>query len=99
MYLGKIVESGSADNLFSNPAHPYTQALLSASPIPDVDLERKRKRIVLRGDISNSAGTHTGCQFANRCHVGVDKDRCTSESPELKALSLQHQVSCHYPVA
>ena len=99
MYLGKIVESGSADDLFSNPAHPYTQALLSASPIPDVDLERKRKRIVLRGDISNSAGTHTGCQFANRCHVGVGKDLCTSESPNLKTLSFQHQVSCHYPVA
>ena len=96
MYLGKIVEYGAAEEVFTKPAHPYTQALLSASPIPNVDLERKRKRIVLRGDISSSAGTHQGCQFANRCPVGADKERCTSESPILQDISMNHQASCHY---
>jgi oligopeptide/dipeptide ABC transporter ATP-binding protein len=97
MYLGKIVEYGAADEVFSKPAHPYTQALLSASPIPDVDLERKRKRIVLRGDISSSAGSHLGCQFANRCPVGADDERCKTESPILQNMSAKHQASCHYP--
>lgn len=96
MYLGKIVEYGAADEVFSKPAHPYTQALLSASPIPDVHLERKRKRIILRGDISSSAGSHLGCQFANRCPVGADDERCKSEPPVLQNLSTKHQASCHY---
>ncbi len=97
MYLGKIVEYGAAVEVFSKPSHPYTQALLSASPIPNVDLERKRKRIALRGDITSSAGSHQGCQFANRCPVGADDERCKSESPVLQSLSAQHQTSCHYP--
>ncbi len=97
MYLGKIVEHGSANDIFRDPAHPYTKALLSASPIPDVALERRRTRIVLRGDITSDLTTSTGCQFAPRCPVGEGQPRCTSESPSLDELATGHQVSCHFP--
>jgi oligopeptide/dipeptide ABC transporter ATP-binding protein len=96
MYLGKIVEFGDTNSIFRDPAHPYTQALLSASPIPDVKLERQRTRIMLRGDITNVVGA-TGCQFSSRCPVGEGRERCTSESPNLVDLQPGHQVSCHYP--
>ncbi len=97
MYLGRIVELGNINSIFRDPAHPYTQALLSASPIPDVQLERKRTRIVLRGDVSNVADVATGCQFASRCPVGAGNVTCTRVSPTLVDLQADHQVSCHFP--
>ena len=97
MYLGKIVEHGDTDSIFRDPAHPYTQALLSASPIPDVQLERQRTRIVLRGDITSAVAATTGCQFAPRCPVGEGKERCTSESPSLTDIVPGHRASCHFP--
>lgn len=97
MYLGKIVESGPTDAMFDNPAHPYTQALLSASPIPDVALERKRKRIILQGDVSNIGSTMQGCQFAPRCHIGRDKEICATVSPILNEVHDRQSASCHFP--
>lgn len=97
MYLGKIVEHGVTESIFRDPAHPYTQALLSASPIPDVQLERQRTRIALKGDITNDAGPTSGCQFASRCPVGEGNERCISESPTLATVGDAHQVSCHFP--
>lgn len=97
MYLGKIVEHGVTGSIFRDPAHPYTQALLSASPIPDVLLEQQRTRVVLRGDITSDGGSTIGCQFAPRCPISDGKDRCTSESPTLAEVGGAHQVSCHFP--
>ena len=97
MYLGRIVELGNVNSIFRDPAHPYTQALLSASPIPDVQLERQRTRIVLHGDISNAAETTVGCQFEPRCPVGAGNVTCVSVSPELVDLQPDHQVACHFP--
>ena len=97
MYLGRIVELGDINSIFRDPAHPYTQALLSASPIPDVQLERQRTRISLHGDISNVAPPPTGCQFSSRCPVGAGNATCTSVSPTLVDLQPDHQVSCHFP--
>ncbi|MBU6200514.1 MAG: ATP-binding cassette domain-containing protein [Acidobacteria bacterium] len=96
MYLGRIVEHGKTESIFSNPAHPYTQALLSASPIPDVTAERQRTRIVLRGDISSSSAG-TGCQFHPRCPVGEGKERCAAESPALAEVRPGQLAACHFP--
>lgn len=97
MYLGKIVEYGETDSIFRNPAHPYTQALLSASPIPDVKAERQRTRIMLRGDITSASAQASGCQFLARCPVGAGKDRCASESPSLGEIRSGQLAACHFP--
>jgi oligopeptide/dipeptide ABC transporter ATP-binding protein len=97
MYLGKIVEFGDTNSIFRDPAHPYTQALLSASPIPDVHLERQRTRIFLRGDISTDTTVHGGCQFRSRCPVGEGKDICITDAPDLVDVKSGHQAACHFP--
>ena len=95
MYLGEIVEFGATEQLFRNPSHPYTQALLSASPVADVDLERKRTRIILRGDTS-SGGSTSGCQFANRCQTSAGRSECTESHPELRNIGSGHLAACHF---
>jgi oligopeptide/dipeptide ABC transporter ATP-binding protein len=97
MYLGKIVEQGVTESIFVDPAHPYTEALLSASPIPDVQLERERTHIVLRGDITSDTKAPTGCQFEPRCPISDGRERCTSESPTLVEIGDNHRASCHFP--
>ncbi len=97
MYLGKIVEQGVTESIFRDPAHPYTQALLSASPSPDIQLEQQRKRVVLRGDITSDSVSASGCQFAPRCPIGDGHERCINESPTLANVGEMHQVSCHFP--
>ena len=100
MYLGKIVELGDPVTIFREASHPYTQALLSASPIPDVHAERQRRRILLRGDVSSASGQATGCQFAPRCPLAEGQARCTAEPPELTQLAefrAGHRVACHFP--
>lgn len=95
MYLGEIVEFGATEHLFRNPSHPYTQALLSASPVADVDLERKRTRIILRGDTS-SGGSTSGCQFAYRCQTSAGRLECTESHPEFRNLGSGHLAACHF---
>jgi oligopeptide/dipeptide ABC transporter ATP-binding protein len=91
MYLGKIVELADTVDLFSNPVHPYTVALLSAIPIPDV--KGKQRRIVLSGDVPSSVNPPLGCRFHTRCPFTVD--RCLREEPLLEVVSHGHLVSCH----
>jgi oligopeptide/dipeptide ABC transporter ATP-binding protein len=94
MYLGKIVEQASADAIYLKPQHPYTQALLSAIPVPDPT--RKSKRIVLEGDVPSPLNPPPGCPFHTRCPVAAD--RCRTEIPELRQSrsGRGHRVACHF---
>jgi oligopeptide transport system ATP-binding protein len=95
MYLGRIVELASRDEIFKSPLHPYTQALMSAVPVPDPDLQETRERIILEGDIPSPAKPPEGCNFHTRCPV-VRSDHCPLGEPELRELRPGHWVACHY---
>ncbi|MGH3827444.1 MAG: dipeptide ABC transporter ATP-binding protein [Pseudonocardiaceae bacterium] len=102
MYLGRIMEIGAVDEVFDNPRHPYTQALLSAIPIPDPMVERTRERIILRGELPSPTDCAPGCRFASRCplHVTLDvaqRARCADETPELTSTGdTDHRNACHF---
>ena len=95
MYLGHVVEVGDANTVYYNAMHPYSQALLSAVPIPDPKLEKEKKKIILQGDIPSPINLPAGCPFAGRCSKACEK--CHSEKPELKELEEGHFVACHFP--
>jgi glutathione transport system ATP-binding protein len=102
MYLGKIVEIGEVDRVFDTPEHPYTQALLSAIPIPDPAKERRRQRILLAGDLPNPAFPPAGCRFHTRCFTYAtlsdsDKALCVEREPLLEPHGPDHRAACHYP--
>ncbi|MDN5726549.1 MAG: ABC transporter ATP-binding protein, partial [Propionibacteriales bacterium] len=101
MYLGKLVEVGEVDRVFESPTHPYTQALLSAIPIPDPERERTRERIILTGDLPSPANPPSGCKFRTRCQKlptlsAADAERCVAEEPVLLSVGDDHTSACHY---
>ncbi|HTJ72461.1 MAG TPA: oligopeptide/dipeptide ABC transporter ATP-binding protein [Actinospica sp.] len=103
MYLGKIVEVAPSDELFERPLHPYTQALISAIPIPDPRRERERERILIQGDVPSPANPPSGCRFRTRCPLFLtlseaDQSKCVNEEPPLvaKGLGDAHTAACHF---
>ena len=92
MYLGNMVEIGNADEVYNHPQHPYTQALLSAVPLPDPEVAKKRQRIVLEGDVPSPINVPKGCPFSGRCRFATE--RCRNEKPSFKTLSENHSVAC-----
>ena len=93
MYLGKIVEITRSDELYDNPLHPYTQALLSAVPIPNPTVDSQRKRILLTGDVPSPVNPPVGCHFNPRCRLA--QGVCKEKEPDLKDIGAEHWVSCH----
>ena len=94
MYLGVMAELAECDELYENPLHPYTKALLSAVPVPDAAVEKKRQRIILTGDVPSPVNPPSGCRFRTRCSLAAEQ--CAQERPVWRQVTPGHYVACHF---
>ncbi len=94
MYVGKIVELADRNTLYRRPLHPYTKALLSAVPVPDPEVEARRQRVILTGDVPSPVNPPKGCRFHPRCRYA--RENCSVDEPEFQEVEKDHWVSCHY---
>ena len=94
LYLGNMVELANSNNIYRNPRHPYTQALISAVPIPDPKIEKNKKIILIEGDLPSPVNPPSGCVFRTRCHKA--QEICSNEKPEFKEETANHNVACHF---
>jgi peptide/nickel transport system ATP-binding protein len=94
MYVGKLVELAETEELYLHPRHPYTEALLSAVPIPDPRLRGQKQRIVLEGEVADPAKPPTGCYFHPRCPYA--RERCATDEPTLREVGVAHYAACHF---
>jgi peptide/nickel transport system ATP-binding protein len=96
MYLGKLVELGTSDQVYSAPRHPYTAGLIQSIPLPDPALERAKTAAGLGGELPSAIDPPSGCRFRTRCPLATDK--CAAQTPVLEAGADEHAVACHYPL-
>jgi oligopeptide transport system ATP-binding protein len=96
MYLGKVMEISPASELYRRPRHPYTGSLISAIPIPDPVIERRRERVILQGDVASPVNPPSGCRFRTRCPRA--QSHCAEEEPPLEAFGTEHRAACFYPL-
>ncbi len=96
MYLGKIVEIGDAESVFRTPAHPYTQGLLDAVPVPEPEAARARRGIQVRGELPSAVNPPSGCRFRTRCPRA--QDVCAAEEPPFRSFGPNQQAACHFPL-
>jgi peptide/nickel transport system ATP-binding protein len=96
MYLGEVVEYGAAEEVFADPRHPYTRALIDAVPVPDPAIESRRTRAPIEGELPSPLNLPKGCAFASRCPIATNL--CRAEKPSLPTHDLSRQVACHYAV-
>ena len=94
MYLGRFVELATSEALYGEPLHPYTKALLSAVPIHDPELEARRERVILSGDVPSPANPPPGCRFSTRCPMAAPE--CSQSEPQWRELRPGHRVACHF---
>ena len=94
LYLGNMVEFANSRYIYENPRHPYTQALISAVPIPDPRIEKNKKLILIEGDLPSPVNPPSGCVFRTRCHKA--KEICSNDKPEFKEAATDHEVACHF---
>ena len=94
LYLGNMVELANSEDIYKSPSHPYTQALISAVPIPDPSVEKTKNLIMIEGDLPSPINPPSGCVFRTRCQKA--KDICSQEKPEFKEVSSSHEVACHF---
>jgi oligopeptide/dipeptide ABC transporter ATP-binding protein len=97
MYLGRIAEIAQADELYTDPKHPYTASLISAIPIPDPVVERGRARMTIKGEVPSPVNPPSGCRFRTRCPRATD--RCAAQVPQLSEVQVgDHQAACFFPL-
>jgi len=96
MYLGKIVEVADSVEIYRNPKHPYTKALLSAIPIPDPDIQSQRRMVALTGEIPSPVNPPSGCRFHTRCPIARVPGVCADVEPPLEVKAQQHRAACHF---
>jgi len=96
MYLGKLVETGTGDDIYNRPAHPYTAGLLNAVPVPDPTVERTKEAVGVRGELPSPINPPSGCRFRTRCPRA--QQRCADEVPELRSFGPGHLAACHFPL-